>query len=271
MSFETAVRLAVRRVLRMIGAIAGSPVLVEESQMTMVRRLALVVSIAVVGSLALAAAVVAASSGLAPGVYTFTNKDASALFGTLTGPNQQAYSISVDRGLNAFRPRDPRGPRTVANSTIVFLNIFDDAGNSTFGCFLINPAHFTISKDLQTASLRTTLTSDEVCPGFGAPIAGKSDPSGFAGGGGGTALPLPITLDLTWTGLGVISTGTDHSTFSCLDYSTQFTSQFRTSNAKASGTMSAIAGTMSTEQASTSSSDNRAAIKGTPQQACLPF
>ena len=144
----------------------------------------------------------------------------------------------VDRGMNAFRTKGPGATRTVTNSTIVSLDIFDDAGNATFGCFVINPADFTVSRDLQTASLHTTLTADEICPGFGSPVtAGAASP--FAGaGGGGAGLPLPITLDIVWNGLGVTSTGADHSTSRCLDYSTDFNSAIRSSNAGAAGTIS---------------------------------
>jgi hypothetical protein len=241
--------------------------------MNLIKRLALVVSIVFCGSLALAAAVVAAGGGglLGPGVYTFTNVDASATFGAAKGgPPGQAFNLSVDRGLNIFRPRDPNGPRTVMNSTIVTIGLSDDLGNVTFGCFMIKPADFTVSKNLQTARVHTTLTADEVCPGFGAPVTGRSDPNPLAGGGGGTALPLPISLDVTWTGLGVTSTATDHNTFQCLGYSTQFTSSYHASDANASGTMSAIAGPVDTSLAVVSSSDTHANVKGTPAAACFP-
>ena len=239
--------------------------------MILIRKLALVVSIVFGGSLALAAAVVASGGGgLGPGSYTFTNKEAAATFGTLKGgpPSQQAFNVIVDRGLNSFRPKGPKSARTVVNSTIVNLAIFDDAGNTTFGCFMINPADFSISKDLQAAKLHTTLTADEVCPGFGSPVTGSNAVTPLAISGAG--LPLPITLDIAWTGLGVTSTGTDRSTTQCLDYSTQFNSTYKSSNANASGTISAVAGSMATTQAGVTSSDVKATIKGTPQPACFP-
>jgi hypothetical protein len=212
--------------------------------------------------------------GLGPGVYTFANKEASATFGTLRGgpPGQQGFSVIVDQGLNSFRPKDPKGPRTVMNSTIVNLTVFDDAGNFTFGCFVINPSDFTISKDLQTARVHTTLTADEVCPGSGAPVTGQSGVNPFSGdGGGGAGLPLPISLGVTWTGLGVTSTGTDRSTFDCLDYSAQFNSLFNSSNANASGTISALPGSFDTSLAVVSSTSTHATIKDTPQLGCFPL
>lgn len=241
--------------------------------MTLTRRLAFVVSMALGGSFVLAAVVAAAGpgGGLGPGAYSFTSKDVNATFGTLRGgPPSQGFSVSVDQGLNSFRPKDPKGPRTVMTGTIVSLTLFDDAGNYSYGCFMINPSDFTVSKDLQTARVHTTLTADEICPGFGAPLAGQTGVSPFAaGGGGGTDLPLPIVLDVTWSGLGVTSTGTDRNTFQCLDYSTQFSTIYHSSNASASGTMSAITGTSGTSLAVVSSSATTATVKGTPQSTCF--
>jgi hypothetical protein len=246
----------------------------KEKDMSLVRRLALVVSIAVFGSLALAGAVGAAGGGggLGPGTYIFSNKDASATFGTMRGgpPGQQGFSVIVDRGLNSFRPRDPNGQRTIMNSTIVSLAVFDDAGNSTFGCFLVNPSDFSISKNLQTASVHTTLTAAEVCPGFGAPVTAPQTGVSPLPGGGGIALPLPISLDVTWSGMGVTATSTDRSTFQCLDYSTQFNSSYRSSNANASATMSAIGGSFNTSLGVVSSSDTHATVKSSPEPSCFP-
>jgi hypothetical protein len=242
--------------------------------MKLVRKFAAVVAIVFGGSLALAAVVVAAGGGggQGPGAYTFTDKAAVATFGTLKGgpPGQQGFSVIVDRGLNSFRSKGPDASRTVVSSTIVSLSIFDDAGNSTFGCFMINPADFSVSQDLQTAHLSTTLTADEVCPGFGSPVTASGVTPFAGGGGGGASLPLPITLDITWTGQGVTSTGTDHSTTRCLDYSTEFNSTNKSSNASAAGTISAISGSFATTLGDVTSSDVKETIKGVPQPACIP-
>jgi hypothetical protein len=242
--------------------------------MILLKKLAAVVSIVFGVSLALAAVAVAAGGGggLGPGTYTFTDKEAIATFGTLRGgpPAQQGFSVIVDRGLNSFRTKGPGATRTVTNSTIISLDIFDDAGNATFGCFVINPADFSVSKDLQTASLHTTLTADEVCPGFGLPVTASGVSSFAGGGGGGAGLPLPITLDIAWTGLGVTNTSTDHNTSRCLDYSTDFVSASKSSNAGATATISAISGAFQTPLGDVSSSDVKATIKGVTQTACIP-
>ena len=241
--------------------------------MILVKKFALAVSTVFAASLVLAVAVGAAvgGGGLGPGTYSFTSKEAGATFGTPKGgpSSQQGFSVIVDRGLNSFRPKDPKAPRTVSNDTIVSLVIFDDSGNATFGCFVINPADFAVSKDLQSARLHTTLTADEFCPGFGSPVTGTKGAAPFAVSGGG-GLPLPITLDIAWSGMGVIATGTDRSTSQCLDYSTQFSSSYQSTNAKASGTISAISGSFDSQFADVTSSEVKATIKGTPQPACFP-
>jgi hypothetical protein len=235
--------------------------------MTRLRRFALVVTLVFGGSLAMAAAGVAAVGGLTPGNYIFTNTSATAIVGVAVGgpPEKQGVGVFVNRGLNSFRPAEHKGPRTVASSTMVQVAIFDSSG-STFGCFIVPPSAFTVSKDLQSASLHTTLTVDRMCPGVGEPVTGKSDIISLAGGGG---LPLPMNVDITWTGLGVTSTGRDHSTFQCLDYSTQFSNDSHSSVATASGTIAGLSGSFNTDVANVDSTDSRMDIKGTPPPACF--
>jgi hypothetical protein len=124
-----------------------------------------------------------------------------------------------------------------------------------------------VSKNLQSASLHTTLTVDKACPGVGAPVTGKSDVVPLAGGGGG--LPLSITLDVKWTGLGVTSTGRDRSSLECLDYSTQLNNISHSTVATASGSVSGLSGSFGTDLAAVSSNDAHLSIRGTPPPACF--
>jgi hypothetical protein len=236
--------------------------------MTLLNRFALAVSLVFCSSLALAVAGIAAIGGLTPGDYVFTNIGANASVGATKGspPDQPSIDIFVNRGLNSFRPRDHDGPRTVTKSTMVQLNI-SNASGGTFGCFVIPPSDFNVSKNLQSASLHTTLTVDKACPGVGAPVTGKSDAVPLASGGGG--LPLPITLDVSWTGLGVTSTGRDRSSFECLDYSTQLNNISHSTVATASGTVSGLSGSFGTDLAAVSSNDAHLSIRGTPPSACF--
>jgi hypothetical protein len=236
--------------------------------MSLLRRLALTVSMVLVGSLALAAVAIAASGGLAPGSYTFTSTSADASFGIAKGgpPTAQGFSIYVNRGLNSFQPEDGNGERTVTNSTMVQLSMFT-ATSSTYGCFTIDPSNFKVGKNLQSASLHTKLTAANACSGKGAPVTGKSDMVPPPGTGGG--LPLPITIDMTWTGLGVTTTSRDTSSLTCLQYSTQSTSVNHASSATTQGTISELSGPFKSDQAAVITSDTRLDISGTPNPACF--
>jgi len=236
--------------------------------MSMLRRLALSVSMVLVGSLALAAVAIAAVGGLAPGSYTFTSMSADASFGIAKGgpPTAQGFSVYVNRGLNSFQPEDGNGERTVTNSTMVQFSMFS-ATSGTSGCFTIDPSNFKVGKNLQSASLHTRLTAANACSGKGAPVTGKSDMVPPPGTGGG--LPLPITIDMTWTGLGVTTTSRDTSSLTCLQYSTQSTNVSHGSSATVQGTISALSGPFKSDQAAIITSDTRLDISGTPNLACF--
>jgi len=233
----------------------------------LLRRFALIVSLVFGGSLLFAAVAAAAGGWPAPGDYVFTNIGANASVGAFKG-GPPSIDIFVNRGLNSFRPTDHKGPRTVTRSTMVQLSIFDSTGGAS-GCFVIPTADFSVSQNLQAASLHTTLAVDNTCPGAGAPVTGKTDAVPAPGEGGG--LPLPITVDVTWAGLGVTGTGRYHGTFQCLNYSTRVTNDSRGSIATASGTVSKLAGSFSTDIAGVTSNDTHLHIKGTPPQACFGF
>lgn len=236
--------------------------------MTRLRRFAVAVSLVFGSSFVFAAVGIAAGGFLDPGDYVFTNVSASASVGMAKGdpPDQVGVDIFVNRGLNSFRPAHHKGPGTVTRSTMVQLSIFDSTGGA-FGCFVVPPADFTVSSNLQSASLHTTLTVDNVCPGVGEPVTGKPDAAAGPGEGGG--LPLPITVNVTWTGLGATGTGRDHGTFQCLNYSTQQSNVSRGSIATATGTLSALSRPFSADFAGVSAYETHLRINGTPPQACF--
>ena len=233
----------------------------------MLRRFALVVSIVFCGSLALAVAAIAAGGGgLPPGDYTFTSTNASAFFGTLKGgpPGQMGFSVNVFQGLNSFAPEDGKGGPIVTNSTVVQFSVFSDTSSSGACYILDKPSDFKVNRDLQTASLHTTLST--LCPGFAAPL-GKS----LAPLAGGSALPATIRVDVTWKGLGVTSVGRDRSTFQCLKYNIQSTNTVRSANANASGTTDALTGSFATPVATVGSVDSHEDVSGVPDPNCFPF
>jgi hypothetical protein len=236
--------------------------------MPVLRRLALVVSIVFGGSLALAAAAVAAGGGLAPGDYVFTSVGANAEFGSVKGglSDQPSISVFVNRGLNSYQPEHPKGPKTVTNSTMVQLSIFTPTGGIG-GCRVVNPSDFTVSDNLQAAALHTTLTSDNVCPGLGSPVTGKSGVVPFASAGG-AGVSLPIKLDVTWRALGATSVERDSGTFRCLSYSADSTNVLHLTGATASAKVSGLSGTFASDLAGVSSTDSHIDINGTPPPAC---
>ena len=197
----------------------------------MFRRIFLIVSIVVTGSLALAAAALASGGGggLPPGNYTFTHTLALAQFGpsvTNLGPQ---FMIQVDRNHSDFRPNS--GPHVVTDATTVTIQI-STATISSAGCFNIPASDFTVSSDLQSAALHTTLTT---------PCAAATGAKGFAalaGGGGGGGLPDSIRLDVTWTGNGIIGTTRDANTFQCAGSTTIRTLIGRAASVSAAGAIS---------------------------------
>lgn len=236
-----------------------------------VRRIVLAFSIVLCGSLALAAAVLAAGGGFGPGKYTFSSTSANATFGQPKGGTGPFVNVSVNQGYNSFKPMHPNGPRTVLYDTMVQYSEFDPAtGIGGFGCFIVPNADFTVAKGLQSATLVATLSPDEACPGYGAPVAGAQNPAGFAGGGGGGGggLNLPITIAMTWTGDGVVSTYQDRNSFECLAYTETGTNTYSDSAGGASGTVSSQTGTLNADYADVSSSKGTLDISGTPQPPC---
>ncbi|HKW70786.1 MAG TPA: hypothetical protein VJP81_09410 [Candidatus Dormibacteraeota bacterium] len=233
------------------------------------RRLVLVFSIVFCGSLAFAAAAVAAG-GLGPGKYTFHSTSANAFFGMgkKGGPPAPSFSVNVSQGLNSFKPTHPMGPRIVNDSTMVFITEFDASGTGGYGCSVVPDSAFTVSRDLQSAALHATLSADEVCPGFGSPVGGSKD-AVFAGGNGGLA--LPITVDVTWTASGPVTTFDQSFSLQCLDYNEAGSSKNRSNGADASGSVSTLRGTFTSELANMIATDGRLDIRGVPPSACFGY
>ena len=237
------------------------------------RRLVLVLSIVFCGSLALAAGAVAAGGGLAPGSYTFQNISASAQFGGGKGgvTPQPFFSVFVNRGLNSFQAADSQGSDLVMSSTMVQFTEFNPNGSGGFGCFLIPAGDFVVSENLQSASVHTTLTAANQCPGFGKPV-GPVQLAGTgpgAGGNGGGGLVLPISVDVTWTGAGVVPTVSDEFTFTCLNRQEEGSDTFRQSiGGSASGTIAGVSG-LTTLSDEVSSQNAQLDIQGSTTPPCF--
>ena len=234
-----------------------------------VRRLAFVFGLLICVSLALAAAGVAAG-GLGPGQYTFKSKSANAFFGMgkKGGPPSPSWSVSVSDGLNSFKPTDPKGSRIVLDNTMVFVTEFDASGSGGYGCFIVPDGDFVVSHDLGSASLNTTLTADEACPGYGTPVAGGKDVA-FAGGNGG--LNLPIVVTVTWSAAGAVTTHKQSFSLQCLDYKEDGNSTNNFTGANAAGAISALGGQFNSEFADVTTTVGKLNVNDIPPSACFGY
>jgi hypothetical protein len=229
--------------------------------MTLVRRVVLIVSILVTGSLALAVAATAAGTSpsaggkggsLGPGEYMFTDTSASATFGAPTAKGGlPQFLIHVDRNVSVFQPDE--GQDTTTRGTTVTLQVSTPA-ISGFGCFIIDPSNFVASKDLQKAELHTTLNTP--CPG--------------KGGGG---LPASIKLDVTWAGNGVVGTSRNKNSFECAGYTLSSDFVARAAGVAASGSVTLESVSLwpqgPADSANLQTSETHTHISGLEQAACF--
>lgn len=230
----------------------------------LLRRSVLILSIAVTGSLAFAAAAFGAG-GMGPGNYSFSSQSANAFFGmdTKGGPPSASWSVSVNRGLNSFNPRGSGAP-VVERNTTVYVSEFDALGNGGYGCFVVPDSAFSVSRDLSSASLHATLTADEICDGYATPV-GKS--TTYAGGAGGS-LTLPMTVDVSWSATTATTTNTDVFTFRCLNFNENGNDTIHSVQASASGSISALPGTFSADFTNIESGTSQLHINAVYPEAC---
>lgn len=160
--------------------------------------------------------------GFTPGVFHFSDDLADA---ELLSQGDFA-EIDVTQGSFLANLRNGSGV-TIQNGTVLGVSLFTSTV-SGFGCYTIPSGDFSLSQDLHTATLHTTL------PAGTPPLSGVAQlaiPGGhgitpFAGGGGGgvgcgggTGFPTSVTIDATWTYEGIVSNRMDNSTFSCQETS----------------------------------------------------
>lgn len=230
-------------------------------------RFALVLSVAVFASLALAVAGIAAGGGIGPGNYSSSSSRADASFGSGGKglPPSVFWNVDVFQGINSFKPHSAGLPM-VQQSTVVYIVEFDVNGNGGFGCFVVPDSDFTVSHDLQSASLHAVLTADEMCPGDAAPVdgSGKGAVPGVVAG-----LSLPLTVDVTWTATTAVSSFQDAFTFRCLNYGGTGTDTFQTAGASALGAISTLTGQFVSNGADMTSGSDQLAIHNVPPDACF--
>lgn len=238
-------------------------------------KLVLASSIAL-GLLTALAVVAFAAGGPSSGTYTFTAESAFAGFSSKDSP--AGAWVSVNRGMTAFRPDDSTVAATPASpATTIILTVSKADGSVGFGCFLLAPNHatdFQITPDLHSASLNTTLTAADQCPGAPRVLAGKG-PSVLGGGGKGGGLPFPVVLNIAWNWNGVVANGTSQSELVCADYQTNSTAFFQSAGQTANGSISvggaSVLGGAGSSSASLHSDRSQVEISGNPLPACFGY
>src|SRR5260370_28221438 len=137
------------------GASVGTAPYGKEEPRTMVRRL-LPVAAAALCSIALAGSALAQGFGPTPGHTQFSDTNASADLFDSTGSIHS--NSSADRGMQIFKAKQTSGPPIVMGPATM-LNLEVDVPNGfAFGCWIIPDSAFTVSGDLSSAPLPTTVT-----------------------------------------------------------------------------------------------------------------
>ena len=156
-----------------------------------------------------------------------------------TGDPVTGNQVNIDATRSTFVMRPRGGPSTITPlETIVNVSTFSPTtGVGTGECFVIPDSQFVVSSDLQSATLKATLTADELCPGFMTPQLGASQAAPSSGGGGapGGRFSLPLTVNVTWTGPGLAFKSTSTSTQTCGGFISTFHMQGSSSQANANG------------------------------------
>src|SRR5258708_1353869 len=233
--------------------------------MKLLRRLALVISMLVCGSVTFTVAAIATDAQIAgPGLaaqgqggggplpagnYHFTTFRAD--YSLSAGPPAfQTISLNINGSTQRSNPLV--GPSTFTSETDVSFNIFD---GSTYerGCFILSsPSDFTLSSDVLSASLHTTITSAT------APCADAFN-----------ITPLPLTIDVTWTGGSALLTSRSDKRYDCLTYSSVTQDANLSSNTNATATISPIfTRSFATTTAGLGTDDQRTQAAGALEAAC---
>ena len=218
--------------------------------MTTLRRLGLVVSVVAVGLFGQVVPAAASTQGPNAGKGHTTILSANYSFSP-AGSSQPQINISVNDQTNQSNPLS--GPSTITHETDVVIDIVTDSGDLG-GCFIPdNASDFTLSSNLQSASLHTTITDKTaVCEGL--PVS----------------FQLPLTVDVVWTASGPLSPvkSTVHSL--CGGFHVQTLATVSSQGASATATLSPMFTDSFTSNQGTnlSSVDIVSHNEGTPPPTC---
>jgi len=219
--------------------------------MTMIRRL-LPVAAAALCSITLAGTALAQGFGPPPGRSQVSDTNA---FADLADSTRSIHANpSVDRGMQTFKAKQSAGPPVVMGPATM-LNLGVDVPNGfAFGCWIIPDAAFTVSGDLSSASLNTTVTPGvSECPGPPLSAATGARPGLEAlslqplGGGppGSFGFIGPVQISVTWTSLGAVFKSRITNNASCDSFISNAQGSDERAFAHATATLSATIATFS--------------------------
>jgi len=183
----------------------------------------------------------------AAGSYQQNVVEADALF-LATDPSQPTVFITLKR-INATSTPLGGTPTTTAETDLELFVQSDTINGS--GCFVIDPSAFTVSSDLTSAALNTTLSGQE--------RACRS---------GNDLTSFPLSVAVTWSGPGPISTIGSDGQIACQQYHS-VSSGSQTINGSPTATISigGFTGTFST-QGAVGSSVSRNQVAGILAAGC---
>jgi hypothetical protein len=177
------------------------------------------------------------------GNYRFVSQGASVSI-VPADPSQPPLNVFVTTFTNVSSPAG--GPTTTRNETD--LNIFQATfPQSIGGCFIIPSSAFTVGSGLQSASLNASI--DPTTPTCPQSI--------------NTGLPASFTANVTWTGTGPVGSFSTESKFSCASLHSVGSGDQSFINATATGGLSGIVDSFSSNQASIATGDSTTHVQGT--------
>jgi hypothetical protein len=186
--------------------------------------------------------------------------------------------LSVDRGVQTFRPRNPNqdgddviiqaGTMLTLSASLSSTNTFE------YGCWMIPDSAFALGDKLHSATLAVHITDQTLlCPGIPtgpAAALGKGVVTP-KGGGGGVTFPLPLDVNASWTWKGLVGTSHDTNSFKCGVLSVKSESSRDSAVSTSTGTVSGINGTPSDSFAQIFGSESKMNVNGTLPVNCSPF
>ncbi len=212
------------------------------------RRIALGIAAALAASVGLASATLGAQAQfIGAGNYDFAHTN--AFFQTSPSDfTQPSIFISVNVEHDISMPLG--APRTTTDNVQLFYDFSSESGFGE-GCVFLNPSDFTVSSDLQTATLSTTIAQDTPTCGF--------PPFGT----------LP-TIDVTWTASTPVLSFSGTGRFACVGYTNESRSSNSSDGANATATLApALSGSFAATRASILSSDQLIHAQGAvPPDTC---